>query len=485
MVKPNENLLLSIFQTIKKHRLLELNDTVLVAVSGGPDSVALTLALNGISKKYNQNWRLALAHLNHGLRGKESLRDENFVKKLGRQLGLPVYAKQVNLKKKPEGYSKGLEALARETRYDFLESVADKIKANKIVSGHTLDDQSETVLMRILRGTALKGLRGIPSKRSLRPGSGIMVVRPLLNTERKSLIRFLKEKRQKYCTDSTNLQDDFLRNKIRLNLLPQMEKHHKGTRFHLARIGETSHQAYDYIHKESQKVIKRLKAKKIITNDSIEINELKKLHPALQATVLDSIMEKMKGDLQGVSYRHYESLKSLLETSGPEKEAALPGGIIARKEKGKIIFRMVGQGLKRTESAQSFKNSIYINVPGEITLKPYKLGIKASILKNTGNYLSRFRQSKTPYQEIFDLDKIDLPLKIRCRASGDRFHPLGASGARSVKKFFIDCKISQKERGGIPLLCDKNKIIWITGYRISDKVKITPATRRILKVELR
>jgi tRNA(Ile)-lysidine synthase len=484
MVKPSENLLLSVFQSIRKNSLLEPNERVLIAVSGGPDSVALTLILNEISKKYKQNWYLVLVHLNHGLRGKESLRDERFVKDLGRKLGLPVYTKLVSLKKELKGYSKGLEALARETRYNFLESVANKIKADKVASGHTLDDQSETVLMRILRGTALKGLRGIPSIRALKAGSKIMVIRPLLNTERRSLIRYLKENRQEYCTDSTNLQDDFLRNKIRLNLLPQMEKHHKGTRFHLARIGETSHQAYDYIHKEAQKVIKLFEERKIISDNSIEIKELKKLHPALQIAVLDSIMEKVKGDLQGISYQHYELLMSLVETQGPEKAIVLPGGIVAHKEKGKIIFRL----------APAYGGSILpirqrllcnrIKVPGQTVLKPHKLIVKASIIKNTGDYLARFRQSKTPYQEIFDLDKIDLPLTIRYRTSGDRFHPIGASGAQSVKKFFIDRKISRKERENIPLLCDKNRIIWVTGYRISDKAKITPATKRVLKIEL-
>lgn len=472
MTKLNLELISRTYRLIEDEALLEPDEVVLIGISGGPDSVALTLILREINRRHSRHWRLILAHLNHGIRGKEALRDEQFVKDFSRQMGLPFYTKHISIS------GRNLEAKAREKRYRFLSEIARKTGATSVAVGHTLDDQAETVLLRLLRGTALKGLRGIQPRRPILPESKIMLIRPLLHVGRKDVINYLKENRQSYCTDSTNLHQYIRRNKIRLDLLPYLEKYHKEVRKHLARIGETSRQTYDYVEAQAQEFLE-----KNISSNGIPVKALRKLHPAVRSEVINQMIKRVKGDSQGINFAHYQAIDSLIMNAPLGKEVILPGNIIISSQNDLIKV----QGAKRKVQIYKPENRnkpLTVRIPGETLALPYSFKIKTTLIKNTNDYLKKFRRTKTNHEEIFDYDSLELPLQVRYRRQGDKFQPLGMSGTQTLKKFFIDRKINKKLRDKVPLIVSKGRIIWVVGQRISETAKVTAQTKTILRINV-
>jgi tRNA(Ile)-lysidine synthase len=283
--------------TVKKYRLLDKNDKVVVAVSGGPDSVTLLYLLNGLKKELNLT--LHVAHLDHMLR-KDSHKDAEFVSNLASKLKIPITTAQVNIKELAKKGS--LEEIARNARLGFLFRVAKEIKAKKVALGHSLDDQSETVLMRILRGTGLYGLSGILPKRVI---AGYQIIRPLIEVKRKEITAYLKRKKIHPRQDPTNAEDIYFRNKIRNNLLPLLEKgYNRNIKELLANMAESVGTDYDYLNYLARHKIKGAKTK-------ISLKRLSKMHPAIQRLIFRNAIACVKGDTRRITFRHIKEIEDL------------------------------------------------------------------------------------------------------------------------------------------------------------------------------
>lgn len=310
---------------IRKYRLIDKRDKIVIGVSGGPDSIALLYLLNNLKKELKID--LHVAHLDHRLR-KDSYQDTKFVKNLAGQLKLPVTVSCVDVKKIAQrGGSQ--EEIARNVRLNFLFKVAKRIKADKIALGHNLDDQAETVLMRILRGTGLSGLIAILPKRKI---CGFTVIRPLIEIKRNEIETFLKKKGLKPRLDPSNQSDIYFRNKIRNRLLPLLEKEYNPKiKKILSNLAEITSLDYDYLNQVTEKITRKIK-KRII------LDKFLKLHPALQRLLLRYWIRRLKGNTRRITLQHTRELEDLIFFRPINSVVDLPQGVSVMKKKKSLVF---------------------------------------------------------------------------------------------------------------------------------------------------
>lgn len=310
--------------TIKKYGLIDKNDKLVVAVSGGPDSLALLYLLNKINKEFKLV--LHIVHLDHMLR-KDSYKDAEFVKRLADKLKMPVTCARLNVKELARKGS--LEEIARNARLGFFFKVAKDTKASKIALGHTRDDQAETVLMRILRGSGLYGLSGILPKRDI---AGFKIIRPLIEIKRKEIESFLKRNRIKPCRDISNSQEIYFRNKIRNNLLPLLEKgYNRNIKEVLSNMAESAGCDYDYLNQRADFSRKRL-------GRDINLDKLVRLHPAMQRLIIRAAIRRLKGDMRRITFQHIKEIEDLIFNRPVNSIVDLPKGISVAKKKKRLSF---------------------------------------------------------------------------------------------------------------------------------------------------
>jgi len=310
--------------TIRKYNLLDKKDRVVIGVSGGPDSVALLYLLNSLRKELKIS--LHIAHLDHMLR-KESAKDRRFVEGLAQKLKIPITTTRINIKELAKKGSQ--EEIARNARLGFLFKVAKDTKADKIALGHNLDDQAETVLMRILRGSGLYGLSGILPKRNI---AGYQIIRPLLEVRRKEIEAFLKKKKIKPCIDTSNLEEIYFRNKIRNKLIPLLEKeYNKNIKNILSNMAESIGCDYNYLLGITNRYAKKLKSR-------INLNKFITLHPAIQRLTLRMIITRLKGDTRRITFRNIREIEDLISNRPTNSVVDLPRGISVIKKKGFLSF---------------------------------------------------------------------------------------------------------------------------------------------------
>jgi tRNA(Ile)-lysidine synthase len=311
-----------LIDTIKKHNLIKRGDRIIVGVSGGPDSVALILLLAAISKEFSL--KLHIAHLDHGLRPSSS-KDRIFVENMAQSLEIPLTCAKISFKK--TGKKGSIEELARNARFKFFFQVCRKFKARKIALGHTLDDQAETVLMRIIRGTGLYGLAGILPKRKF---GSFCVVRPLIEIRRKEIEQFLKKKKIRACLDITNLQDLYFRNMIRNELIPLLERrYNKNIKEILANMAENTGSDYEYLLSRAKSLMP--------AKPDFELKKLSQLHPALKRLLLRQAVSLVKGNTRRITFRHIKEIEDLLQNRPANSIVDLPGTKVAKTEK-RLIF---------------------------------------------------------------------------------------------------------------------------------------------------
>ena len=311
-------------ETIRQYNLINSSDTIVIGVSGGPDSLCLLYLLNSLKRELNLT--LHIAHLNHMLRGGESRDDAQFVSDLSRRLNIPATIKEADITAMSRKGSP--EETARKARLDFLFEVAGKIKAGKIALGHNLDDQAETVLMRILRGSGLLGLAGILPQRKI---AGLIIIRPLIEIPRTAIEAFLKAKKIKSRIDSSNLKEIYFRNRIRHKLLPEIRRYNPNIKRVLANMAGNIAADYDYLLKNGLKAFGKLKNAKGPSKIKINLKGFLKLHPALQNMVLRLAYEELKGDTRRLSYQHVKELRDLAYSRPHGSIVDLPSRISVSK----------------------------------------------------------------------------------------------------------------------------------------------------------
>ncbi|HAH21141.1 MAG: tRNA lysidine(34) synthetase TilS [Omnitrophica WOR_2 bacterium GWF2_43_52] len=316
-------------QSVKRSQLINANDTIVIGVSGGPDSVCLVYLLRALQKEYGLT--LSIAHLDHMLRGKDSEKDARFVFELSEKLKIPAFFKKVAIAKLAQKGS--FEELARKERFDFFFETAKKVGAKKIALGHTLDDQAETVLMRMLRGSGLMGLAGILPRKKM---GDFVIIRPLLEIQRSEIETFLRLRKITPRIDITNQSEVYLRNRIRHKLLGELKKYNPNIKTVLAATAEHIALDYDYLLAAGSKAFQAIKT--IETGSCVRL-DLKKfflLHPALQNLALRFTFERLKGDTRRLTARHIKEIKDMAYNRPIGSIVDLPFKISLRLDKACI-----------------------------------------------------------------------------------------------------------------------------------------------------
>jgi tRNA(Ile)-lysidine synthase len=471
-------------KTIKQFDQISKGDKVLVGISGGPDSVALLLVLSQMTRRFG--FSLVAAHLNHGLRGKKSDADEQFAREMANNLKIPFVSKKIDLKSQRRRRKGSLEEIAREERYNYLISVASRRGCKKVAVGHHADDNAETLLMNFIRGSGPKGLGGIPPVRPLK-GDDILLVRPLIEVTRDEIIAFLKKEEQDFCIDETNSDTAFRRNKIRHDLVPQIKNdYNPSITAVLNDTAEVMRSVDEFIESEIQHKMDSVVNK---TEDVVSFKQrsIKSIHPFIRKAIIRRVLRDNFG--VGIELNRLEEISRFIQASraGTIK---LPNSIVVMKEYSDLIIR------KQETEKEEFEKQL--KVPGRVLLGYFGTQLSLDIIENefygtepgpsnvsfTDIWQKIISGRQIFVKELFDADKIDCDrISMRNRRKGDKYCPIGLGHNKDIKSIMIDEKIPVALRPKIPLLLNGDEIMWMIGYRINEKYKITEETRKILKVE--
>jgi tRNA(Ile)-lysidine synthase len=449
-------------KTIEKYGMLTPGDLVIVAVSGGADSVALLLCLHHLALEFQLS--IAVAHLNHRIRGDEGDADQEFVRELSSTLSLPFVTETIEIKQEAARTKENLEQLARQTRYGFLYRTASSLNAQKIAVGHTLNDQAETALFRFLRGSGIQGLSAI------HPVVDGVVIRPLLECTRTRIIEYLKRQGAFYREDSTNNDLSYTRNRIRHELIPCLEQVYNprviqtlGRTANLAReiwsfMESEAWDAFESIHQKTEKGI------------SLQIGEIAKFHPALQKQVLRCALKAGLGSLHGIVSPHIDSLLSLCRNAQSGSQIQLPNKGLAIRQFDRLL---ITQGA--LPSTQPFCYSL--EAPGQCFIPEIGATFSAELCKMPSMRLKN--NSTLAFLEPATLPQI---LTIRSKAPGDCY---GGSGHRKVKKMLIDRKIPLAQRPFLPMVVAGSHVIWIPGFRPARAYETKPGSETCIALEFK
>ncbi|MBY1319751.1 tRNA lysidine(34) synthetase TilS [Clostridioides difficile] len=452
-----------VLSTINKHNLIQKGDKIVLGLSGGPDSVCLLHVLNRLKKDFNIE--IYAAHLNHQIRGIEAQKDALYVSKLCEDMGIIFFVKSINVPKYCENEGLSLEEGARKLRYEMFYEIKDKIKANKIAIGHNLNDQAETVMMRIMRGTGLKGLKGIDYIRDN------CIIRPILDVERNEIEEYCEAYNLNPRIDKTNLENIYTRNKIRLDLLPYMKDNFNSNVIEsIVRMSNSLKSDNDYIEKEAEakfREVSNIKEKGFV---EINLDDFVCLHDAIKVRVLRNSIKHILGDTNFVDQRHIEDIMSLEDNSKVNKMLTLPRNIFVYRKKDSIILT--------NEEIVNEEIEFYYNVPsnGFIKIKELKQIIETQVMS-----IDMYKSMKLDNSSKgFDFNKVKGGIVIRSRRQGDKIKL--AMGSKKVKDLFIDLKIPREERCKIPIITDSEGIICVGDYKISENYKIDENTKEVLKI---
>lgn len=450
-------------ETIRNYNLIRPKENILVGVSGGPDSMVLLYLL--MELKDDLDFNILVAHVNHGVRGKEARRDQEFVKEQAKKLGLPYFSKKVDMiaYAKAKGISE--EEAGRKLRYGFFREVLANQGGGKIAVAHNKNDQAETLLMRIFRGTGIDGLKGMDFKTR-------DIIRPLLNIERIEIESYMKENKIETVLDRTNLEPIYTRNRIRLELIPYIEKHFNPNLVDsLWRLSQTSQSDSRFLDQYSREKLNQIL--KSQDKDCIILNAdlFRQEDKSIQQRIIRLIISDLLNSLQGITENHISMVMNLFNTGETGKEVHLPNDLIARTSYKKLIF-------SRNKAVKNI-NFLY-NIKLGVNEFP-KIGYRFDIEVLPVEKLGTIKRDKTV--GLFDYDKIQGNLYLRNRKVGDRFVPFGMRGSKKIKDYFIDEKIPRQLREKIPLIVDNKNILWVVGYRTSNLYKITKDTKKILKIQ--
>ena len=329
-----KRLLENIELTNRRRGLFKKGQSLLVAVSGGPDSTALLALLSILRKKYHL--KLHVAHLNHGLLPQQGRRHAQFTKKLAQEFQTPYYGRKISVREFAKKSRRSLEEAGRLMRYHFFEEVAGRAGCQKIATAHTLDDQAETVLMRVLRGSGLKGLGGIPFKR--RSGR-FEVIRPLLDCRKEELRSFLRESKIRTCADQSNRDLRFFRNRVRWQLLPWLEKSfNPQIKRSLSSLRNISEELQGYVESMSRRSFKKCLLKRTRSALILDEARLRCLHPAILKEVFFQAVSDLCGDARQVDYAHMAAIEEILKSPKTPLETHLPSHLLVRKSNGRLEF---------------------------------------------------------------------------------------------------------------------------------------------------
>jgi len=466
-MEPREDKMLNVFlRTLRRHEMIKKGDSVMIALSGGPDSVSLFDLLYRIRADWKLN--LHLIHVNHSLRGDASDRDQMFAEKFARDLKMPISIKKIDVEKYAQDHHFSVEEAGRECRLEFFREEGARLGISKVALGHHKDDQAETVLFRILRGTGLRGLGGM---KPVSEWHGLTLIRPLIELGKHDLENYVREHKLVYCVDASNEQTHFMRNRIRHQLIPYLERHYnpkiKNSLVHLAEtvsqdlafIEEITARQYPKIVRKRRESLITLKKKKFLQESD-----------ALRYRILQKAIREIDSESE-LTFFHWDEVRKALERGAERFELHAPSEVSIAFERKEIVLQKPVAG--KTEQYQ-----YELPLGGKLRIRELGLEFVAEAFEK--RIYKEDRQDKTC--GIFDLDRIVFPVTIRNRREGDVFQPLGLPFPKKLKDFLISRKVASYDKCQMPLFLSGNEIFWVYGIEIGEKFKVTHRTRRFLKI---
>ena len=443
------------------HGLFSPGDTVIVAVSGGPDSVAL---LDCLAQIENHSLRLIVAHLNHSLRGEESEKDEAFVRNLAENYGIPIECRKVDVSQLSCREGLSIEEAGRMARYEYFSELAGHFGANAVALAHHADDQAETLLLRLLRGAGSKGLAG------MRARNGIYI-RPFLAVSKSEILEYLQQQGIGYRIDQSNRNTDFLRNRIRHELMPLLADYNPSI---VARLNATAEVLsaedifMDNLTADKFNALAEICGERVV----LPVNELRKEDSAIRLRLFRHAISRVKGDMRHLSYQHILAIDRLLNSQYPNSRLTLPVSTSVIRAYDKLIFGRSEESSRKPYAFQITGEGEY-PVPGGGVVE-VKLLARPILPTNTDGNVEFFSISSAPF-----------PWVVRTFQAGDRFSPYGMAGSKKIKKLFIDEKIPISDRERIPLVFCGQSLIWVAGVRRAASAPVTGVDEVVARVELR
>ena len=444
-------------KTIREYNLLEKRDQILIAYSGGLDSTGLLTLLLELRKEWS--FRLFLGHFNHKLR-QSAEDDEDFVRHVAQKFSIPLFVGCKDVRGYAQRRRLNLEEAGRELRYDFLKKTVLEIGKAKIATAHTMTDQAETFLMRLMRGSGLRGLGGIF------PVKDDIIIRPLIQIEREEIELYLKKKEIPFCMDETNFDRRFLRNRIRLDLIPYIRKNFEpqivSQLGRIASIIQEENAFLEIIGKENaQRAVLR-------KNDQylLDWQLLSSLPKSLGRRVVQEFISDLKGNLREISFEDVESVLKLKEG----KERPIKKDLVLRREQGLIFLKKKPHPKIRYDYSWNGKSPLEI--------RELKLSFIGKRIKK-GKSPLRFDDKNKAF---VDLDKLRFPLLVRSRRDGDRYRPLGAPGLKKLKEIMRAKRIPLRERERRPVFLSGDEIVWVLGLPVSEKFKVRKQSGNIFMI---
>ncbi len=454
-------------RTIEDCGMLEKGDRVLAAVSGGADSVCMLHVLNILKDKLK--FSLYCAHLNHGIRGESAANDEAFVVNMCKDLGIKVFVEHANVLELAENENLTVEEAGRQARYEFFSRICKENKINKTATAHNKNDNAETVLMRILRGTGIEGLKGISYVRE----DG--VIRPLLDVSRTEIEEYCAENGLSFCTDETNLHNEYTRNKIRNKIIPYIEETlGENIMGSLVRLSQNATADADFLDRYSRRLYERLgnpmKNRKPVV---LHIDSLALLERSVATRVIRIAADEALSGIK-LEKKHIEDILGLLKRQ-TGAAVDLPCGLRAEVRYGWIAFENKNE-IKNIENDidDGFLTEIFAGESYYIDSLGKNILFK---IENPKEYKAKVNETMIDYDLL-----VEEKLFLRSRRDGDRIVCFADGRTKKIKNILIDKKIPRKDRNKIPLLCTQNEVVAIVGDRVSEKYKISGETERALVI---
>ncbi len=460
-------------RTIFKHAMARKGDRVIVALSGGPDSVALTHLLLELQAE-GDLIVAGLAHFHHQLRGVDADEDEAFCRGMSAALGLPIEVGRADVGRIARDAGRSIEDAARELRYGFLEDAADRLGADVVATGHTLDDQAETFLLRLIRGSGLRGLAGIL------PRVG-RTVRPLIEIGRADLREYARERGLGWREDATNADVAIPRNRIRHELIPYVERFfNPQIADALAREAELARRDDERLNSEAIDLASTIVLTTKTGNLEIDVGALSALHPALSSRVVHQALSQASGG----RFVGSEQVSRVLQLAGESHGAADLPGVRASRHRHVIVLGPPAARIRRRKPDSSNSFRFPLSIPGEVTLDNQEWAVSAdrlAVVDRPGG-LGPARGVEV----VIAADPASLPLAVRFRRQGDRFRPLGMDRGKKLQDFLVDRKIPRETRDSLPLVVDRDdRIVWVVGESVSEDFRVTEPARGVILLKAR
>lgn len=477
-----DGLVESVYDLLQQHNHARPLARWVLGISGGPDSTVLCHLMPMLSRKYNLGWTFHAAHLHHGMRGAEADADAVYVEELARELDIPYHLERVDIPRHVREKGRSTEEVARERRYDFLLRIALKTDSPYIAVAHHADDNAETVLHRVCRGTGLRGLGGMSVVRPVQEGSRVLLVRPLLKQRRALIEAVARERGLQPRIDSSNLTPEFTRGRIRNQILPALrESLNPNVTEAVLRLAEQAQWMNQYLTEAAVRVFDSLVVEEGPRYLVLNRNALLSKQRIIQAEVVRRAISLVMGGEQDLGFQHVDAVLRLAEDKISGKELHLPGPVSVRRQYGRLDFRPLENAEPPPEVGL-----VHVRCPGQTSLPaPMAMELSVDVCPVDPSKIEELRSAPHALEEWLDFDQLRMPLLVRGRQDGDRFHPLGAPGAKSLSDFLIGEKVDPATRARTGVLCDQDGPIWVMPLRIAERVKLRSTSQRALRLRLR